>query len=103
MTHVMTCLVTDNTLPLRDSDFDQSLHKVPYRDSRVHETVSKLAAEFPDFLAVDEFVDGGNFFDQLAVFRTWDTNLNELSALVATVEPKSSDDLKRWLSDFLKW
>lgn len=37
------------------------------RDSRVHETVCKLAAEFSDFLAVD----GRNFFDQMAVFRSF--------------------------------
>ncbi len=56
-------------------------------DSKVHETVCKLAPEFPEFLAVDEFVYARNFFDMRAVFRTWNTNLNEWSVLLATVNP----------------
>jgi hypothetical protein len=64
--------------------------------------ICKLAAEFSNFLAVNEFVYGRNFDDQMVVFRTWDTNLNEFSALDAIVEPGLSDDLKPWLSDYLK-
>ena len=56
-------------------------------DAKVHETLLKLAHEFPDFLFVDAFVYARNLFDFFgrAYFCIWDTNLNHMALLNASI------------------
>jgi hypothetical protein len=51
-------------------------------DSKVYETVRNLGREFPQFLAVDEFVFVRNFFELGAVFCISNTVMNEWSTVI---------------------
>lgn len=54
-------------------------------DSKVYETVCKLAREFPQFLTVDEVVFVRNFFELGVIFRTWNTGSKAWSVVIARV------------------